>query len=190
MLNHQLRQSLSIYQDNSLRNSRCKFNCRCRIGGRGNEDTLGGPKANQAPGERLNLRSSDRCSWSIAFCLNVNAVKSQNVLIDHAVDSTVAGSSKLLGCTFVRAAVTHCNKKIDDQMLEKPGGILKYAIEKIRAQSGLGFVVGCLYDLFGRSFWRYHWNSFYCVVCLAIPIKLAKYGDAQQKLRINFRGLF
>lgn len=131
VLDHKLRQALSVDEYHPLGDPSGEIGCLGREGRRGDEHTLCRPEPDEAACERLNVRPPDGRPWSVSLCLNINTVQAKNIFVDHAVNAAVSGSAKLGRGIPVRATISHGYEEFDDKSLEEIRAILKYSFQKL-----------------------------------------------------------
>jgi len=73
----------------------------------------------------------------VSFRLNINAVKAQSILIDDAIDASIARTAKLRGSILMCAPVSHCDQEIDDDPFEEARTILQDTLQKIISKGRL-----------------------------------------------------
>ena len=65
--------------------------------GGGNEHTLSSSQTNKAANKALHIGTTHLVARRVSFRLNINAVKAQSILIDDAIDASIARTAKLCG---------------------------------------------------------------------------------------------
>src|SRR5688572_11142860 len=114
MLDHQLSKSLSIDEDHSLRQMpHVSLRICARIRG-GDKDAFGGFKPDEASHEALHGLPAYPAAWIVPLRLYVDTIKTNPILVDDAINSTIAALAEPLGGVFVSATVAHCDQQIDD----------------------------------------------------------------------------
>lgn len=53
--------------------------------------------------------------------MDINSVKPEPILINHAINAAIAAFAEAEGRLIVTAAVTHADQQIDNHLLEKDG---------------------------------------------------------------------
>src|SRR5262249_39953058 len=88
----------------------CKIRC-------GDENSLFGALSLKCAGKLLDFWTTD--STIPAFCLNIDNVQSQTILVDHTVNSAIPGLTDRTTGILARSAITHCYQKLHNELLEK-----------------------------------------------------------------------
>lgn len=137
----------------------------------------------------LDLGPPDRASRDVSFRLDVDAIETENILVDHAVNAPVARFAKLLGRIAMRAPVAHCHQKFDDDLFEEARAVLKDAIQQVCAQCSVDSSV-CRFDhLLRRRGRRLHLGSRGDRLGIVpTPVEVAKRRDRKQVLGIEAGG--
>ena len=83
----QFRQSVTVDQNNALLQIFDIFESLLAESAGRNKNTFGCTKTNQAPYKALDSGSPDCLVRAIAFCLNINSVKTETILVNDSVDA-------------------------------------------------------------------------------------------------------
>lgn len=119
MLDHQVGEAGAVDEDDFLVYGLCVIvSVLHEIAGR-DEDTFVGLLTSKRSDEALDLFSPDVALP--AFGLHIDHIQPEAVLVDHAVDPFVVRLLGDLGGFFARAAVAHCEKKIDHELFKVIG---------------------------------------------------------------------
>ena len=74
----------------------------------------------QATEEITDWTGTDITSRAVSLGLNINPIEAKGVLVNHSVNTIVAGTAKGTPCFIgARPAVTHTDKEIDYQAFKK-----------------------------------------------------------------------
>ena len=137
MLDHEIGKTLPVDQDHALRQVADIVDC-ALIEDRGRyKNAFCCAKPDKTSDEALYLGPPHRIIRRIALSLNVHAVESEPILVDDAVDSSVAASPELFRGIAMRAAIAHGDEEIDNYPLKKRGAVLQNPLQEIVAQGSL-----------------------------------------------------
>ena len=84
--------------------------------------------------EEIAICSGTYDAFSIPFCLNINAVKPERVLINDAINAPVTTLSECAGGIRRGAAIAHRCQELDDQPLEEYGARCLDTVEQFTGQ--------------------------------------------------------
>ncbi|MNR48754.1 hypothetical protein D3C85_1680330 [compost metagenome] len=84
----------------------------------------------QCAGKSLYLGAPDRFV-GVALGLQVDRVETEPVLLDDAVDTTIAAVAGGLGCVLLTAAIAHGDHQIDHQRLKEAGSLVQDLSQQI-----------------------------------------------------------
>lgn len=118
MLDQQITQPVSIDQDHPLRNVSYIFHGRGAESRGSDENSLGSPKANQASDKSLDVGPT-YALLLIELCLNIYAIQTEPILVNHAINATIPAPAQVLRRTLMASAIAHRDKQIDNQLLKK-----------------------------------------------------------------------
>ena len=83
----------------------------------------------QRTDKSLDVRTADS-GGGVSLCLDVDAVETERVLPDEAVESFVAGAAEVL-CRSSRTGVAHCGQHLQDKVLEEVVVLLEDTIQEV-----------------------------------------------------------
>lgn len=119
MQNEQLSEGVAINEDNPLGYS---FGVLPRLRGKRRsryENASRRADPIKATRKRLNFRTANRVLRLIPFRLHIDDIETKGVLSDKAIDPAVSRPTYGFPCVSPGAAITHRDKKVDNQTLEK-----------------------------------------------------------------------
>ena len=101
VFDHQISQTSAIEKDNTLRKMLHEVARLNAESGGGDKNSLARAEPDKAAHKSLHIRSTDRIPGRVALGLNVDAIESQPIFIDHAINAAVTRSAKLGGGILV-----------------------------------------------------------------------------------------
>ena len=141
---HQLRQLLSVYQDDPLAEHVGSLLGGGGEGRGGYEQPLCRLESVEASEEVADGSGADGIAVGIPLCLDIDAVQPQRVLVDDAVDAAVACLADECLVEVGRGpTVAHGDQQVDDHFLEEGGRARSYPLEQGIGERVLHLAVGC-----------------------------------------------
>jgi hypothetical protein len=119
VLDHQVGQLIAIDQDDALSQMLRKFESLTGERGGCDKHSLCRAQSDETSDEPLHFWTADWNIRRIPFGLHVYAVKTETIFVDNAINAPITTLPKLRGSVSMGSAVSHRDKKIDDQLFEE-----------------------------------------------------------------------
>ena len=110
---------------------------------------LRGALTGQGTDKLLNFRATDGSAAVPTLGLNVNQAEAQFIFPDQAVNAFVSGLANYHSGILGRAAIPHLRQKLNNEVLEKGGGLPHDGGEQIVLQNRIDLVEGSLQRILG-----------------------------------------
>ena len=130
----------------------------------------------------------------VTFSLDIDPIQSERILVNHTIYAVIAAAAKRAAGTRRRTAITHAQKKIDDEAFKKIGWRGSDAIEEVLRKRCLDLLmrnshdfVRCLF--LARKYRFYRTTRILRCALSRLFLELPEFFELAQKIIIYPRGV-